>query len=207
MINVYNQIELLSKLPALTFLSRSQSTIANFPKYTSLEISQKSTLPYQTGWMELANWGGNSFLRNCKPKILRKFWLNFFNQYLPWFFLLLLLNSLPLYVCVWHFGLEIVCHYTSKTSLLNELSLKKDLFFLKIFSMSSISVSISIFSSAIDLSMVLALEFILAERTVGPTQPKSGCFQVFYSKTARLFPKISGGISINKVSLGLNDKW
>ena len=86
MISVYNQTELLSKLPALTFLSRSQSTIADFPKYPSLEISQKSTLLYQTGWMELANWGGNSFLRNCKPKILRKFWLNFFNQYLPWFF-------------------------------------------------------------------------------------------------------------------------
>ena len=96
MINVYNQIELPPKLPALTFLSRSQSTIANFPNYPSLEISQKSALPYQTGWMELANWGKKIFLRNCKPKILQKFWLIFFNQYLHRSFV----TSAELFACV-----------------------------------------------------------------------------------------------------------
>ena len=80
MINVYYKIELLPKLPALIFLSRSPSTIANFPKCPSLEISQKLALPLQTGWMEVANWGRKTFLRNCTPKFLQSLQLNFFNQ-------------------------------------------------------------------------------------------------------------------------------
>ena len=63
-------------------MSRSQSTIANFPKRLLLKISQKSALPYElVGW----KWQievGKFFLRNCKHKVLQKFWLIFFNQYL-----------------------------------------------------------------------------------------------------------------------------
>ena len=90
---------------------------------------------------------------------------------------------------------------------MSSLQIKTCFFFKKNFSMSSTIVSINIFLSAKYLSFVIDLEFILAEKTVGPTQPESGCFQVFCSKTAGLFPKIIGGISTNKESLGLNDKW
>ena len=86
MISVSNQIELLRKLPALNFLSRSQSTIAMFPKRFLLQLSEKSALLLQSGCMELANWGRKTFLRNCKPKFLQKTWLNFFNQFFFWHF-------------------------------------------------------------------------------------------------------------------------
>ena len=65
MINVYNQTELVSRQTALTFLSRSQSTISRFPDCPSLEMSKKSTLPWQTVWMDLANYR-TFFLGNCK---------------------------------------------------------------------------------------------------------------------------------------------
>ena len=131
MINVYNQIEFLPKLPALTFLSRSQSTIANFPKRLLLEISQKSALPYElVGW----KWQievGKFFLRNCKPKFLQKLCLNFFNQcfhrhFFYFYWALCFLNFV--------FGtsnLKIYATITSKHSLLNDSFLNTDLFFPK----------------------------------------------------------------------------
>ena len=129
MINVFNQIELLPKLPALTFLSRSQSTIAKFPKRPFLEISQKSALPYElVGW----NWQievAKNFFRNCKPKFLLKFWLNFFNQYFHrhffYFYWALCFLNFASGTSNWKFYATI----TSKHSLLNDSSLNTDLFF------------------------------------------------------------------------------
>ena len=170
-------------------MSRSQSTIANFPKRLLLKISQKSALPYElVGW----NWHievGKFFLRNCKPKFLRKFWLNCFNQYLHRHFVTSAEHLLPGF-CVWHFGLENLCHYYVKIFIFEWVVFKhRFVFFKKNFYMSSIIVSTSIFSSAIDLSMVLALELILAEKTACPTQPKRGSFQVSYSKNCSVFPE------------------
>ena len=133
MINVYNQIELLPKLPALTFLSRSQSTIANFPKRPLLKISQKSALPYElVGWkwqIEVAK----NFFRNWKPKFLQKFWLKFFNQYFHrQFFYFYWALCFPNFV----FGtsnLKFYATITSKHSLVIDSFLNTDLFFQKIF--------------------------------------------------------------------------
>ena len=133
MINVYNQIVLLPKLTASNFLSKSQSTIANFPKRPFLEISQKSALPYELvgwKWQIEVRW---IFLRNFKPKFLQRFWLKFFNQcfhrHFFYFYWALCFLNFAFGTSNWKFYATI----TSKHSLLFHSSLNTDLFFQKNF--------------------------------------------------------------------------
>ena len=149
---------------------------------------------------------GKNFLRDCKPKFLQKFCLNFFNQYLQRHFVISAEHFASVFLCL-ALRIGICMPLYVKIFKFEGVVLNKNFFFKKISPCFQTIVSINIFLSATDHSFVIALEFILAEKIVGLTQPKSGCFQVFYSKTARLFSKISGGISINKESLGLTDIW